>query len=178
MIEQLTPQRAGECIDQERSRNLRTPAAMRDPGRVNAPYPALVLRVTLGLMFITHLYWKFEILPGGLDRWWSGLAANGYPGFVTWYVISAEFAGALLSIPGIYTRWVRLYTLPMMLGAAQFWLVRKGFYFTAAGAELPVIWSIMLVLQAMLGDGPYAVEIGLAHNRQKQRAMFTSDRAK
>jgi putative oxidoreductase len=50
-----------------------TPAAMRDPGRVIAPYAALVLRVTLGLMFIAHLYWKFEILPGGLDRWRSGL---------------------------------------------------------------------------------------------------------
>jgi putative oxidoreductase len=47
----------------------------------------------------------------------------------------------------------------MMLGAAQFWLVRKGFYFTAAGAELPIVWSIMLILQAMLGDGPYAAKI-------------------
>jgi len=132
---------------------------MRDLGRDIEPYAALVLRVTLGLMFIGHLYWKFEILPGGFDRWRSGLIDNGYPAFVPWYVISAEFAGALLLIPGIYTRWVSLYALPMMLGAAQFWLVRKGFYFTAAGAELPIIWSIMLVLQAMLGDGPYAVRI-------------------
>ena len=137
-----------------------TPTTMRDPGRDIAPYAALLLRVTLGIMFIAHLYWKFEILPGGLDRWRSGLAADGYPAFVPWYVISAEFAGAVLLIPGISTRWVCLYILPMMLGAAQFWLVRKGFYFTAAGAELPVIWSIMLVLQAMLGDGPYAVKIG------------------
>jgi putative oxidoreductase len=137
-----------------------TPAAMRDSGRDIAPYAALVLRVTLGIMFIAHLYWKFQILPGGLDQWRSGLAATGYPAFVPWYVISAELAGALLLIPGIYTRWVSLYILPMMLGAAQFWLVRKGFYFTAAGAELPVIWSIMLVLQAMLGNGPYAIKFG------------------
>ena len=141
---------------------------MRDPGRDIAPYAALVLRVTLGMMFIAHLYWKFEILPGGLERWRAGLAANGYPAFVSWYVISAEFAGALLLIPGIYTRLVSLYIVPMMLGAAHFWLVRKGFYFTGAGAELPVIWSIMLVLQAMLGDGPYAVKIAHAHNRRKQ----------
>jgi putative oxidoreductase len=133
---------------------------MRDPRRDIASHAALLLRVTLGLMFIAHLYWKFEILPGGLHRWMSGLAANGYPAFVPWYVISAEFAGALLLIPGIHTRWVSLYALPMMLGAAQFWLVRKGFYFTAAGAELPIVWSIMLLLQAMLGDGPHAVRIG------------------
>ena len=47
----------------------------------------------------------------------------------------------------------------MMFGATQFWMVRKGFYFTAAGPELPIAWSIMLVLQVMLGDGPYAVKI-------------------
>ena len=72
-------------------------------------------------------------------------------------MISAEFAGALLLIPGIYARWVSLYALPMMLGAAHFWAIRRGFYFTAAGSELPIVWSVTLVLQAMLGDGTYAL---------------------
>jgi putative oxidoreductase len=43
------------------------------------------------------------------------------------------------------------------VGAAQFWAVRKGFFFTGAGAELPVVWSAMLVTQILLGDGPFAV---------------------
>ena len=71
--------------------------------------------------------------------------------------ISAEVAGALLLIPGIYTRWVSLYALPLMIGASYFWLIRRGYFFTAAGAELPIAWSIMLIVQAMLGDGAYAV---------------------
>lgn len=120
-----------------------------------AVYAPLVLRVTLGFLFIAHLYWKFSILPGGLSQWWGGFASNGYPFFVPWYVFSAELAGALLLIPGVYARWVSLYALPMMLRAAQFWAVRKGFYFTGAGAELPLVWSVLLALQAMLGDGPY-----------------------
>jgi putative oxidoreductase len=45
--------------------------------------------------------------------------ANGYPRFVPWYAISAEFAGALLLIPGIYTRWVSLYALPLTIGASH-----------------------------------------------------------
>jgi len=122
-----------------------------------APYAALLLRVTLGLMFLSHLYWKFKILPGGFHTWWSNFHANGYPGFVAWYAISAEVAGALLLIPGIYTRFVCLYALPLMIGASHFWLVRKGYFFTAAGAELPIAWSIMLLVQAMLGDGAYAI---------------------
>jgi len=53
--------------------------------------------------------------------------------------------------------WAALYALPLTVGAAQFWAVRKGFYFTDAGAELPVAWSMMLVALILLGDGPYAV---------------------
>ena len=125
----------------------------------SAPYAALLLRVTLGLLFIAHLYWKFALIPGGVHSWWSHLATNGYHWIVPWYVISAEFAGALLLIPGIHTRWVCIYALPLMIGAAQFWLVRRGFYFTAAGCELPTVWGIMLIVQALLGDGPYSVKV-------------------
>jgi putative oxidoreductase len=119
-------------------------------------YAPLLLRATLGSLFIAHLYWKFAVFPGGFDQWWSNFAAW----FVPWYVLSAEFAGALFLIPGIYTRWVSLYAVPMMLGAAHFWAARKGFWFAAAGAELPIVWSVMLVLQAMLGGGPYALRAG------------------
>lgn len=123
----------------------------------SAPYAALLLRLTVGALFLAHLYWKFFILPGGLSQWWGNFARNGYPAVVPWYAFSAEILGALLLIPGIYARWVCLYTLPLMIGAAHFWLVRKGFFFTAAGAELPIAWAAMLMVQALLGDGAYAV---------------------
>ena len=119
----------------------------------SARYAPLVLRRVLGSLFIAHLYWKFAIFPGGLPRWWDNLASE-YAWFVPAYVLSAELAGAVLIIPGICACWASLYALPMMLGAAQFWAARKGFYFTAGGAELPLVWSVLLLLQAMLGDGP------------------------
>ena len=122
-----------------------------------APYATLLLRVTLGSLAIAHLYWKFFIRADGLDGWWTNLNNNGYPDWVVWYVLSAEFAGAILLIPGIFTRQVALYCLPLMLAAAQYWLVRTGFFFTAAGAELPLLWSIGLLVQAGLGDGAYAL---------------------
>jgi putative oxidoreductase len=124
---------------------------------MQASYAPLLLRVVLGSLFIAHLYWKFAVFPGGLNQWFSNFATNGYPSVVPWYVLSAEIAGALLLIPGIYTRWVSLYAIPMMLGAAQFWAVRNGFWFVSGGAELPLVWAFMLVLQAMLGDGPFAL---------------------
>jgi putative oxidoreductase len=82
---------------------------------------------------------------------------SGYPTFVPAYVLSAEFAGALLLIPGVLSRYVALYAMPMMFGAAEFWLARKGFYFTKAGAELPLVWLALLGLQVVLGDGSHAL---------------------
>lgn len=101
-------------------------------------YAALLLRLILGSLFIAHLYWKFEILPGGVERWWANFQTNGYPWFVPWYVISAEFAGAVLLIPGIYTRWVSLYAIPLVAGAAQFWWVPQGFLFHRCRRRTPL----------------------------------------
>lgn len=44
--------------------------------------------------------------------------------------------------------------MPMIFRAAAFWLKRKGFQFTSAGGELLLVWGAMLIVQAMLGDGP------------------------
>jgi putative oxidoreductase len=120
-------------------------------------FGAFLLRLLLGSLFIVHLYWKFVVLPGGFDAWWAGLVRSGYPQFVPAYVLSAEFAGALFLIPGVLARYVAIYAIPMMIGASEFWLVRKGFYFTKAGAELPLVWLGLLCVQAVLGDGPYAL---------------------
>ena len=117
---------------------------------------ALLLRLLLGALFIAHLYWKFLIFPGGLDAWWSNLLKAGYPAFVPAYVLSAELAGALLLIPGVLTRYVACYAMPMMLGAAHFWMARNGFFFTKAGAEFPLVWLALLVIQYFAGDGLFA----------------------
>jgi putative oxidoreductase len=132
---------------------------MRDARSSGAPAPeraALLIRLLLGALFIAHLYWKFVIFPGGLEAWWGNLLRAGYPAFVPAYVLSAELAGALLLIPGVLTRYVALYAMPMMLGAAHFWMARKGFFFTKAGAELPLVWLALLGVQAVAGDGPLA----------------------
>jgi len=125
--------------------------------RAGSEFALFLLRLLLGSLFIAHLYWKIAVLPGGLLAWRDGLIGNGYPSFVSYYVLSAEFAGALLLIPGVFARYVALYAAPMMIGAAQFWLARNGFYFTKAGAELPLVWLALLCIQAMGGDGAYAL---------------------
>src|SRR5258708_22260701 len=113
-----------------------------------APYATFLLRVTLGIFAIAHLYWKFFVRPDGFDGWWNGLVTAGFPTWVIAYVLSGEFLGALLLLPGIYTRWVAPYALPLVIGAAPFWAGRKGFFFTGAGAELPPLLAGGLLVHA------------------------------
>ncbi len=118
---------------------------------------ALLLRVSLGTMFIAHLYWKLHVVEGGFRKWWSEFEADGNPRPVAYYVVSAEILGALLLIPGIGSRWVCLYALASISSGAAFWPVRTGFFFGRAGCELPFAWTIMLLVQALLGDGALAL---------------------
>jgi hypothetical protein len=46
-------------------------------GQRRWPCAVLLLRVTLGVLFLEHPYWKFVVLDGGIDRWWGNLATNG-----------------------------------------------------------------------------------------------------
>jgi len=120
-------------------------------------YGAFLLRLLLGALFLAHLYWKLALFPGGLGGWWAGLLKSGYPELVPAYVLCAEIAGALFLIPGVLTRWVAAFAVPMMVGAVEFWLVRTGFYFTKSGAELPLVWLALLCIQIVLGDGAFAL---------------------
>jgi putative oxidoreductase len=87
------------------------------------------------------------------------------------YTVGAEFLGAVLLLLGIYTRTVSLMTLPVILAVAYHWMVRKGFWFSDGGAEFTLAWSFMLIAQAMLGAGAYALRVPtLPWERGTQRA--------
>lgn len=128
---------------------------MQQPSR-GSPYVILLLRLTVGALFLAHLWIKFFVW--GLSTWWGNLSRAGYPDLVIGYTLSAEFVGAIFITMGLGTRWASLYTLPMMIGATHYWAVRKGFYFTAAGCELPLVWCLLLVGLIVAGSGPLGID--------------------
>ncbi len=123
---------------------------MKDTGQT-LPFGILLLRLLVGGLFIAHLYRKFAIT--GFETWWDGLSQAGYPWWVLAYTVSGEIAGAVLITIGIHARLASLYAAPLMVGATVHWFNRKGFFFTDAGYELPLVWTILLLAQALLGDG-------------------------
>ena len=122
-----------------------------------APYAALVLRLMLTFFFLAHLYNKF-FTKDGFWGWWAALTHN-FPAYVPVYVLTVEFSCALLLPLGLRTRWVALWAIPSFIGIIRFWYHLGGYPFTNPGAEFPIMWLCMLVLQIMLGDGAYALKI-------------------
>jgi putative oxidoreductase len=64
----------------------------------------------------------------------------------------------LALIVGLWTRWIALILFVEMLGViVHHW--PNGFVFTSKGGgwEYPVMWAIALLVQSLLGDGPYSL---------------------
>jgi putative oxidoreductase len=134
-----------------------------------APYGALVLRLGLGVMFIAHALLKLLVftLPGTVKFF----EMVGYPGFVAYGVVAAELIGGGLLVLGVYTRWVALALIPILLGAA---LVHapNGWVFSApnGGWEYPVFLAVAALAKALIGDGAWALRASSAALPRRQPA--------
>lgn len=122
------------------------------------PYAALLLRVSLGSLFLAHGLMKVFVftVPGTVGYFES----IGYPGAFAYLVILAEVGGGLALIAGLWTRWMALALIPVMIGATL-QHVGNGWVFSAEGGgwEFPLFWLVTLVVQALLGSGAYAVNL-------------------
>ena len=134
----------------------------------NAATAALVMRVSLGAMFIAHALLKYFVftLPGTAQFF----ASLGLPGFLGYATFAAELVGGILLIAGVKTRAVAIALIPVLIGAT--WAhAGNGWLFTSpnGGWEYPAFWTLALVVQALLGDGAFAFT-GTESSRSLQRA--------
>ena len=122
----------------------------------NPAVAALLLRVSLGTMFIAHALLKYFVftLPGTAQFFES----IGLPGTLGYVTFAAELVGGVLLIAGVHVRVVALALVPILLGAT--WAHSgNGWLFNApkGGWEYPAFWTVTLVVQALLGDGALAL---------------------
>ena len=120
-------------------------------------YGALLLRVSLGTMYLTHgivLKW----MTFGFDSTAKFFESIGLPGPLAYATIFAELIGGVMLILGIQSRWVALALSPILLGAL--WVhAGNGWVFTAQGGgwEYPLYLIVLSVVQALVGDGAHAL---------------------
>jgi putative oxidoreductase len=125
-------------------------------GTTNADLAATILRVSMGTLFLAHAWMKIALFtPAGTVAFFESL---GFPGFLAYVVIAAELAGGVALILGLWTRWVALALLPILVGSIYpHW--SAGFFFSNEGGgwEFPAFWAVALVVQALLGGGAWAL---------------------
>ncbi len=122
-----------------------------------ADLAATLLRVSMGVLFLLHGGLKlFVFTPAGAAGFFASI---GLPGPLAYLTIAAEIVGGALLIVGLFTRWVSLALVPVLLGAAWFAHAGNGFFFSNpnGGWEYPVFWAIALIALAFLGNGAYAL---------------------
>jgi putative oxidoreductase len=127
-----------------------------------APHATALLRVSMGVMFLAHgLYPK--LLAFGLAGTMGFFGQIGYPPALGAVVAIAETAAGFALIAGLWTRWVSLALVPIMLGATLFHLP-QGWVFSAPGGgwESPAFWTVALIVQAGLGAGSHALDTRLS----------------
>jgi putative oxidoreductase len=130
-----------------------------------ASYAALLLRLSLGILFVSHAALKiFVFTPAGTVAFFGSL---GLPAALAYVTMFGELFGGIALILGVWTRPVSLLLIPFLAGAIV--TVHNGAWlFSAAGGgwEFPAFWIVTLVVQALLGNGAYALRIPALTGRQ------------
>ena len=122
-----------------------------------APYAALLLRLSLGIMFLAHVSIKvFVFTVPGFVGYFGSL---GLPAILAYGVIALELVGAIALILGIYASWVALPLALEMLGTIFLVHGANGWLFTNKGGgwEYPAFWVVGLIALYLLGDGAMAL---------------------
>jgi putative oxidoreductase len=121
-----------------------------------APWAVLLLRLSLGTMFLAHGLMKVLVftLPGTAQFF----ASVGFPAWTAYLVTAAELGGGVLLILGVQARWVALALVPVLAGAASVH-IGNGWVFSAPGGgwEYPVYLTMLATAQFLLGDGKLAL---------------------
>ena len=123
-----------------------------------APYAALVLRLTLGVLFLAHFGLKlFVFTPAGTAHFFGSL---GLPPALAYVVMAWELLGGLALILGVWPRIVALALIPDLLGAIFTVHGPVGFFFNNpnGGWEYPAFWIVGLITLALIGDGPFELK--------------------
>lgn len=121
----------------------------------SADWGALLLRLALGTMWISHALLKILVftLPGAAQFFDS----VGLPGVLVYPVVGAELLGGTAILLGLQGRFVSVLLIPILLVAA--WVHwPNGWVFTSPGGgwEYPVFLAAVSAVHALIGDGAFA----------------------
>jgi putative oxidoreductase len=121
-----------------------------------APYGVFILRVALGIMWISHALLKWIVFSIPAFALWLG--TQGLPTAFAWPVFLMEITGGLAIVLGIYARHVSILLAPIML-VAMWTHIPNGWLHTNAGGgwEYPAFLLIASFAIGLIGEGAFAI---------------------
>jgi putative oxidoreductase len=138
--------------------------------KTTTPYAALLLRVSMGVLFLAH-GGLLKLGTFGLAGTMGFFGSLGYPPIFGAIVTFAEIGAGIALIAGVGVRTVSLLSIPILVGATL-QHAGNGWMFGNAGGgwEFPAFWTAALLVQAGLGAGAHALDLNRLAGRQATAA--------
>ena len=122
---------------------------------------SLILRVGLGIMFVSHgLQKAFGMFGGtGIGGFSEMLSGMGFKPALFWAYLAAyaELVGGLFLILGIFTRGASFLLLVLIIVAAIKVHLSKGFFLSGGGFEYTFIIACICLALIIMGGGKYSL---------------------
>jgi putative oxidoreductase len=131
-----------------------------------AEWGALLLRLSLGVMFLAHGF-VLKVVTYGPAGTAQFFVSVGLPAWLAYATILWEIGGGVLLLLGLWTRPLALAMSPILLGALFVVHAGNGWVFTSSngGWEYPAYLFVLCIAQALLGPGPYALNLAVPQGR-------------
>ena len=131
-----------------------------------SPLGATVLRLMLGVVYIAHGWYVYDVItPDALAAMINKRLGMAVGDYVTSYLLVAHFAGGVMMILGVFTRWAAMANLPVLMGAVLLFHFEQGFFLRGviidaargkaevAGYEYALFILAATLAQCFLGTG-------------------------
>ena len=122
-----------------------------------AGYGVFILRIALGALLLAHFALKYFVFtPAGTAQFFGSI---GLPPALAYLTMLVELVAGVALVLGVWARLAALAAVPVLVGAVIFVHLGNGFFFSApnGGWEFPAFWAAALIVQALVGDGAYAL---------------------
>lgn len=124
-----------------------------------------IMRVVLGILFMAHGIAKFQMGLGNVEAWFNSI---NVPGFLADVIAVLELAGGLLLIVGLFTRYLSVILIFMLLGAIFTVKLSAGLMGNGqmAGYELDLVYMLVLLYLVFAESQPLSLDSVVFQKKQ------------
>jgi uncharacterized membrane protein YphA (DoxX/SURF4 family) len=124
-----------------------------------------MMRIVLGILFLAHGISKFQMGLGNVEAWFDSM---GLPGFLAYIVAFLELIGGILLIIGLFTRYVSVLFIIMLLGAIFTMKLSAGLLGNnqMAGYELDLAFMLVAIYLSISDPTPLSIDRAFFRKRR------------